>query len=574
MTDDVLDLFNCLVLGEYQRNTQPCFTHVDLGVVTDFDPDAEQSAILQSHFKPISITTLFTREERETASLEHLLMKQVLHYIEVYGLNMPGLFDLECGDQGQIVVMRFVEGITSDELELRVRDLLYTNAPIKDAMQLKRIIGEYNLNVDINEVKNNEMRCVLYRPGYDTFASGDDAVRYLCYAATGEALLIKSKEVITAVAKISVPSEFLSKHEKVLAQVFNRHKRLILAAKRSCNAPAINRISRMSKTKHVPIRESIVKTFMHQALTSITFDIEEALRQATVRDKFKYLNLLAQKRVQSPVASFKIRNGKIWTRNDRQVYSMEVILQVENMVIASLRDSIVPSLKSQMILLDKHVDYGLPVSRKQTVGNLPFGTQVVSDSNEISSGMYWENAWGATDLDLSTIDMDGNRVGWGQYSSYRNTSIKFSGDLTDARNGAMEFMTSKSQDYGLLVNIFSGEPGAQMELVIGTNSQTKSRWIEDALIREKHKLTSRNSIIGFVKGKTFVVYAGRLSNSRISGENPIVNESKVDLWTIKRLFDCLGIDYDVDKDEEVEYTTDLRYSSFSFDKLEAVFSPA
>jgi len=562
---DVLNLFNCFVINKDQRTAQPCVLHADIGVVMDFTPTNEQSIILKEAFQTLDMHTFFTREERENSSLEYLITKQIIHYIEVYGLGMPGLFNLTTS-QGTIVSMRYVKGITIDELTLKVQDLLYANAPIKDSEQVKRIIEQYDLTFNRNDIVNNELRVILYRPGMDTFTNGDDAVRYICWMATNSTLLIKSPEVIAAVVDASLPSDFFERHVLVLAQVFNRHKRIILAAKGKRTAKAINRISRLSKTQHIPIQESIVKTFVRRALIEVGFDAMMALKRATVRDKFKYLNLLAQRRVQSNIASFKIRNGKVYTRIDRPVYSEKDINRAEKIVLTSLMDDL-SHLSGKTILLDENVDYGLPISRKQTIGNLPFGTKVTSHSNEISSGMYWENAWGATDLDLSTIDMKGNRVGWGQLSGYENDSITFSGDLTDATNGAMEFMTSRNQNYGLFVNIYSGEKGSKMELIVGAN-KTKKQWVDDIIIREKHTLSSRGSVIGFVKGKTFVVYAGRLNNTRVSGDNAIINESKADFWTLQRLFSTIGVKFDVDKDTEIEYDYDLSYSSFSFDKLE------
>jgi hypothetical protein len=567
---DVLDLFNCLVVGKHQLGGPPCLTHANIGVVTDFDPNEAQSDALVAFHQPIDTRTLFTREERDTASLEHLIAKQVLHYIEVYGLGAPGLFNLEA-QNGTLVTMRYVKGITVDELAVKVQDLLYANAPVKNAVQVKRIIEWYGLTFDINRVVNNELRVALWNDELDAFKSGDDAVRYLCYEATGETLLIKSPEVIVAVMAVPWLPYFFDIHALPLAQVFNRHKALILAAKNKATASAINRISRLSKTRHVPVRESAAKTFVSRALTGELGAAEatQILNKVSLRDKFKFLNLLAQKRVQNDTASYKIRNGKMFTRGERPVYDLKAIGAVEAAVLNILASDLA-HLKGQTILLDKNVDYGLPVSRKQTVGNLPFGTQVTSDSNEISSGMYWENAWGARDLDLSTIDMEGNRTGWGQWGGYGDNNIIFSGDLTDAREGAMEFMTSRDEDYGLFVNIYSGKLGSEMELVIGSN-RTKKQWIDEALIREKHTLNSRGSVIGFVKSKTFVVYAGRLSNSRVSGDNPIVNESRADFWTLQRLFSALGVNFDVDRDAEVEYNHDLSYSSFSLDKLETVF---
>jgi hypothetical protein len=573
MMTDVLELFNCLVIDEVQRVYRLNYPLIDRGIITDFMPTETQKSMLASIYKPLPLNTFFTREERETASLEHLLVKQFLHYFEVYGLGQPGLFDLTTSS-GTVVTMHFVQGITVNELETMVQDLLYTNAPVKDAAQLKRIIDKYCLAFDINRVANNELRVALWHDGLGAFKSGDDAVRFLCYYATGEALLIKSPEVISAISTKHFPPEFFEVHALPLAQVFNRHKRLILAAKGKQTARVINRIARMSKTAHVPIHESIAKTFIHKSLImNVPADaLKHALKHVTVRDKLKYLNLLEQKKIKSTVASFKIRNGKVHTRTDRRVYRLNDINRVQQSVLRSLVHDL-SHLVDQNILLDPNVNYGLPISRKQTVGQLPFGTQVISRSNEISSGIYWENAWGASDLDLSTIDMDGNRVGWGTFSGYSDKDIIYSGDKTDAHNGAMEFMTSKTEDYGLFVNIYHGAIGSEMELIVGAN-KTERDWIDKPLIRERLILKSRETVIGFVRGKTFTVYAGRLSSKRVSGDNPIVNELKSNPWTIQKLFRVLGIDFHVDRDDEIEYNYDLSYDSFSFDKLENMFKAA
>ena len=120
---DVLDLFNCMVLGGGQlgRMVPPYLGLIDAGVVTDFIPSAEQAGALTMVNEPLPVTTLFSREEREIAPLEHLLTKQLLHYIETYGLNMPGLFDLEVKD-GTLVTMTYVKGIKVEELTKKAED--------------------------------------------------------------------------------------------------------------------------------------------------------------------------------------------------------------------------------------------------------------------------------------------------------------------------------------------------------------------------------------------------------------------------------------------------------------------
>ena len=478
-----------------------------------------------------------------------------------------------------------------------VRKLLYTNAPVKNADAIKKIVDHYRINFDINEVKNNELRVLLFNPDIHTYNNGDDAVRYICYIATNNALLIKSPEVIEALTVYAKGQsewgsiglkDFLERHANVLAQVFNRHKKLILSLKNEQTRNVINRIARMSKTKHVPIKEAINKRFVTEALKGNIADWS-ILDNMSIRDKFKFLNLLEYKKEQLDQDAFVVRNGKVHIETGRRTWQNRDIEFVALRVLGSIERDI-ENLKGKNILLDKHVHYGLPISRKQAIGSLPFGSQINVESKEISSGIYWENEWGARDLDLSTVDTEGNRTGWGMYSGYQKDSgITFSGDIVDASNGAMEFMTSKvnsGRSYGLFVNIFSGGIGSKMKLVVGGKTTTNkdvpvrgyrqpAKWIDAPVIREEHTLDSKGSILGFVKDGKFVVYSCRLNSSRVSVSNKnkaIVSRGIANFWTINSLFDALGIRYDVKRDEDKEYDYDLTYEKYTSNTLEDIFS--
>lgn len=569
MNSDVLELFNCIVV----ENSRPRLkgkgfntAYIDNGVVLDFVPSAQDILDLQKVFKPLPMRTLFTREERENAGLSHLLAKQFLHYVEVYGLGMPGLFDLEV-NTGTVVSLRYVRGITVKELQKKIDDLLYSNAPVADAGQVKRIIHAFHLYCDLNKIKNNELRVQLWTPQHGPLKSGDDAVRYMVLAATEQSLLIKSREVIQKVKEHQFSHQFLDMHVLPLAQVFNRHKRIILAAKNKGNASVINRISRLSKSRHVPVGEPLAKTFIAGYLSGKGIP-KGFLSDLSVRQKLTYLAALAELRSGNKTRLFKIRNGKIFYKGNDRKYVAANVTDLEDDVLVSLARDLF-HLNDQSILLDKHVDYGLPISRKQALGRLPFGTKITSDHNEISSGMYWENAWGARDLDLSAVRQDGHRVGWGSYSGYTDDGIIFSGDVTSAPNGAMEFMTSRNQEYGIITNIYSGDLGSEMELVVGTNSG-KTQRLTETLVREKYSLNSKQCLLGFVKDKTFTVYSGRMNNRIVSGVNPMLEVINVDFWTVGKLLASLGISFDVEADPSVEYDHDLRYAGFSFDKLEAL----
>jgi len=569
----VLDLFNCMVVEEDQL-----INSFGIGPVTsvflNFVPTAPQKTILLKAFSPLNISTLFSVEERKNGDINELLLKQVLHYVEVYGLNSPGLFDLEVSG-GKIATLNYVEGVTVNELQRKIQTLLYANAPVKDATAIVDLIKVFRLDIDVSQIKNNEVRVLICAKVQDNqFVDGDDAVRYLCYLATGDMLLIKDKRTIDAVSMLAgntAVEEVLKKNKFALSQVFNRHKRLILAAKNHLTVSLVNEISRMSKKNHVPIQEPISKRFVSEALQGNA--VASALKHVSVRDKLKYLNLLAFKKAGYGFDIYAIRNGKVFVDDERPQYDADAIQKVTDMVIKSLKDD-VKALRGKHILLDSSVDYGLPTSRKQTLGNLPRGTVINTDADEISSGIYWENAWGATDLDLSTVDSSGHRVGWGQLSGYNDRKIIFSGDQTYAANGAMEFMTSANSVYGVFVNIFSGDSGAGVELVVGSNG--KGQWIKDTIIREKTTLESRGNILGFVNGKKFIVYNGRVLNVHTSGNTDYLqvfaSKALADSWTISTLLDALNIDYDLDADKNVAYDHNLSYPVFSYDKLEALFS--
>jgi hypothetical protein len=568
-TEEILNLFKVMIVDKNRVSETPVLNYLDRGLVLNFIPTDEEDALLKKYNKPLDIRTLFTKEERDNADPFDLIRKQILHYIEIYGLGMPGLFDLEVLE-GKIITTNYVRGVTADEFADMVREILYENAPFDDTEALKEIIKTHNIDFDINLVKNNELRVGLFNVDKHTFDSGDDAVRYMCYATTGQLLLIKSKEMVEAMKAVEFLVEFFQRHVLPLAQVFNRHKKLILAAKNAKNKTVMNQISRLSKSNHIPIREHISKRFVVEALSNPSYDVG-VLDKISLRDKFKFLNLLSYKKEKHRTDAFVIRNGKIHEEEGRKVWELKDIDRVEKDILNSLKNDL-DFLNHENILLDPVVAYGLPISRKQTIGHLPFGTTVDVDENTISAGMYWENEWGAHDLDLSTIDENGNRTGWGQYSGYdRENPITFSGDITNAPHGAMEFMTSKDRDYGLFVNIFSGETGSKMELVIGTAN--KKQWMDNPVVRESHTLNSKGNIIGFIRDRKYTVYAGRLNNNRISSTSKsVVSRGMADFWTINRLFDQIGVKYDVDKDDEKVYDIDLNYEGFTYDKLHNILN--
>jgi hypothetical protein len=563
-TKEIAELFKVVItdspVGEWNTS------NILNGYVTNFRLTSSQASVLNELYSPIPVNTLFSVEERTKGDIQDLLAKQFLHYIEVYGLNSPGLFDLEAND-GTIVNIAYVRGITIDEFKEMLATLMAANAPIKDVPTLAAIIKYFAFSFDVNLIRNNELRIALFDESKDVFNNGDDFIRWCIFKASGSTLLIKSTRIIEELKKFKANADVLNNHMPYLAEVFFRHKPLILALKNKKNARVINKIRRLANRAHRPIYEGKNKTYLARALRGESVNHELFL--FSLRDKMKILNQIEFHASKPEYSSYFIRNGKLWVDRYDKKFESNILNSIRFDILDSMKHDL-DHLRGKNIIMDDNIAYGLPVSRKQTIGNLPFGTTVKMIDN-ISAGIYWKNSGGATDLDLSAVDLEGKRVGWGQMSGYSDTDIIYSGDVTDARNGAMEFMTSKSsfeRPYGLFVNIFNGRIGAEAEVVVGT--KTSDRWMDEVLIREKIKLDSRANVIGFVKGGVYRAYQSRIGGARYSGsgEKAAAERGKIEFWTIKELLEYFGIEYLTEVKEGLDIDYDLRYKSFSYDKLE------
>lgn len=583
---NILKVFKAvLVNNKHSINPKNVYLDEKTGVVTSFLPDTNQLKLFKQSFPSININVLFKKSDINKGDILSLISKQFVHYFEIYGVGIPFLFNLEQSD-GTIITLKYISELTKDELTDKIHEIIYSNKPIKYLDEIVNIIKSNDIPFEFSKLKNNEIKILLYDDTHK-FTSGDDVVRYMVFKTTGKSLLIKNKETIDAIKNFISENinnnpfneNFFTKHSYVLSEVFNRFKPLILAAKTYNTRSIINKISRMSKFNHVPIEISLVKDFIYQCIKTKNESERNNLykimkRDFSNRDLFKLLNYIEYKNNGLNVDIFKIRNGKVFIRKDRKILPRDILLEIQNSIIGVFKIRYA-ELYSKNIILDKMVDYGLPVSEKQTLGNLTFGTQIAIN-NKISTGIYWKNKSenSFVDLDLSGVTEDGERrYGWGTHYAYdKNSDVIYSGDITNAPNGAMEFLTTNTDEpifYILCVNAFRGEMPLNFELIIGTT--LSEEWIDEPIIREKSTLKTRGNIIGFVKDKKFHVYQGSLNNHvhNIYSENsPLVNYLKNgNFWTLKRLFDSLDIKYDTEKKGGKNYDINLNYNEFSLDKL-------
>jgi len=572
--------FNLVLLGPEQNQTSDSFNFdlVNHGVICDFSPDAQQIKAVSEIYDKVNLrNSLFTYDQMENMDIVDKIDAQLSEYMLSYGLG--GAF-IRTRKKKHVKIML----ITGADLA-SLRDVIKRQISRKLALKsedisiLAEIISIYAPEIDIKAVSNNELRVKLLS---SFFAAGkllenvtrEDLVRFITFTYTGSTLLIKSNEVISTIkeSEEKIAPEFLFQNRVQLAECFNRFKPIFLALKKSSRSnAAINTISRLSKYHHIPVGMPKSRTFIADFLREPNYS-KEAFNQFSIFDKFRILNAIALQKSDLENDVFQIRNGKIWFQKRKTVRSQEQLEAIERYVLSNIKDHLL-HLKNHNIKLPHTIRYGLPISEKQTIGKLPFGTVITTFQigKTISVGIYWQNDWGARDLDLSLIDISGQRTGWGDAASFMRDNIKFSGDITNAPEGAMEFMTvTKSSGFGLFVNIFDGAIGSSCKLIIGEKNLEKNHWIDRIYIDEKTSLDSRGNILGFVTpDNDYIVYKGRLGSSNVSSpkHTAIIGRALTKLWTVNGLFKELNLKYN----NKIESTFDLSYENMSFEKLANLF---
>ncbi|WP_310741619.1 hypothetical protein [Microbispora sp. H10670] len=141
---------------------------------------------------------------------------------------------------------------------------------------------------------------------------------------------------------------------------------------------------------------------------------------------------------------FTNRHGKAWATPDtRSPLDEEALTRT----LAILDEEITRRLPDpgELIVEDGVLDVALPLSGKSAapgLGVLPRGSLSPMDGELLRFFVYWRQAGRSTDYDLSALMLDATydnpvHISW---TSYGNDFATYSGDLTDAADGASEFI--------------------------------------------------------------------------------------------------------------------------------------
>lgn len=408
-----------------------------------------------------------------------LLIDQILHYATTYGSdfsNGNGFVQNEGSEALEYKKLKVIMPTTLDEIYGRCLDMIRAGVALKSMtvnvltdfivsyMKDESFFGN-TLKTDIDSIKNKEAQALLSIK-LNMFPSDEFGIlRCLMYYYTNQTCIIKNEEMLSAIKNkarsmdMNNPLFALNSEQIVkLSRIFYRYKPIFLAMKTSYTRYTINRLRKLAKKNHTPL-----KIGFWESIVSDIKPIDEVFARVEELDNFKKIRLIQTIRValysKETNKAYLIRNGKTFVRKDYSPnYDKDYLKVVEKILTNSLIGSL--SKKACRVKFPKYFDIKMPSSERTFVGNYPFGT-TIDMTNNCVAGIYWRNEWNDrdhTDYDLAFHDIGGNTYSW--CNNYKDDLLKvvYSGDMTNADPEASELMKFENGvPLGILsVNKYSG----------------------------------------------------------------------------------------------------------------------
>lgn len=420
-----------------------------------------------------------------------LFVDQVLHYMTTYGTDFSEEAYLPNVNPEEPAwnTYKVISPITYDDLYIKCLGMLQSGIALKS--ETVTVLTDYiitharmnDIDPDIDSIKNREAMVILCDALGLLPRNGDRLFAHIIYKTTGQTMIIKNRDTRNRIqmkmnysgSEIKKLWKSLDENQMIaLAGVYNRYKELFLSFKNHRDASMnkiINKIGHLSKKHHKPM----TRGFWETLLVKETYNPVEVTEKAKTATNFKLIQVMQSIRERFLLAAgmgdnlYIIRNGKVFMKEnnynvvDSKYFNWEEIYQI-------LKDQLIENLskKACTVRFSDKFNLACPTSEKNFIGDVPMGSYATLD-NEGVFGIYWKNEWGTRDFDLSYNDITGNRIGWN--SSYYNDkqNIVYSGDITNAPDGANELMQFKNGcPNGIIyVNRFSGNPNSKFKLFFG-----------------------------------------------------------------------------------------------------------
>lgn len=495
-------------------------------VITNYSNYEELIKLVESEkgLTPEKLNSSFHKswEKIREASIEQLVLEQIVHYFTTYGFEAFGIYDensvyipTEKLEIPKIdidkIPLTIIRGYTKEELKSKLLELLTSGIAlsedtIKDAVDVALLVKLNEKEIAI--ITNKEVNSIFYDCLNIIPENPIEFLRFCIYKSIGKTLLIKDKETFEAIKeKPNTSIAFLlSKYEATyglikLAEIFYRFKPIFLAFRTNSQLKkTINKIRRMARKYHQPMPENYINNITTKIKRGETIDKDILVGELDKVNTFRKIRLayaLKFRTISSDSILYRIRNGKGWAEEfnfDKQ-NSAKIALDI---VMDSIVKDISQIIKGKKIYIPENIVYALPTTEKQFTGAFPSGTYVKIPKDMIV-GIHWENTnHHRIDLDLSIVKED-QKYGWD--ADYRNKarSILFSGDMTNAPKpkGASELFYVKKQSdesFLLFVNYYNYELDVEVPMDIFVAQ-------EEVTGNINHYIVDPNKIVAVAKSK-------------------------------------------------------------------------
>lgn len=420
-----------------------------------------------------------------------LFVDQVLHYMTTYGTDFTEEAYLPNVNPEEPAwnTYKVISPITYDDLYTKCLGMLQAGIALKS--ETVKVLTDYiityarmnDIDPNIDSIKNREAMVILCDALGLLPRNGDRLFAHIIYKTTGQTMIIKNRDTRNRIQmKMNLGGDEIRNMWRALndgqmialAGVYNRYKELFLSFKNHRDPmmnKIINKIGHLSKKHHKPM----TRGFWETLLANETYNPAEVAEKAKTATNFKLIQVMQSIRERLLLAAgmgdnlYIIRNGKVFMKENNysvvnsKYFTWEEIYQI-------LKDQLIENLskKACTVRFSDKFNLACPTSEKNFIGDVPMGSYATLD-NEGVFGIYWRNEWGTRDFDISYNDIAGNRIGWNSEYYNANKDIVYSGDITDAPNGANELMQFKNgcPDGIIYVNRYRGNPNSKFKLFFG-----------------------------------------------------------------------------------------------------------
>lgn len=525
-----LQLFNA-VLAKKTEST-PFIS--DAGFVIEADAVWAKDGIIQFYEKEklngndLNKTFHKSWQKIKDSTRLELFIEQLKHYISTYGSNFQDeiyIPDEVLNVPNTKLIFKVVKAYSAEEMTEKCLSLLKSGIALNEKTMndvLSVLTKELNYTFTGTENIRNKEAIVKIADLYQVYpANPVEFFRYVIYKTTDTTLLIKNDELIKAIKESKFnPSALFEKYGlERLAQIFNRFKPLFLAYKKR-SSKTINKISKLSKIHHQPLVSSPLNEATHTLLENNDL---HWLDNATPFALFKALSACYLRMYGLDTFLYRIRNGKSWVKTGKTGSVGEKNYDFILNYVKSRFD-----LSGKKFYFPENVEFGLPTSEKMFVGNIPAGTRFLGE--KLAVGIYWEDGWGANDLDLSGLNI-GGKTGWNAAYNQDNGSLMYSGDMTSAPNGAVEYLyASQGLNAPTLImnNVYSGSADCGYKIVIGKGDHISREYMmnpDHVFAEVKCNSVQRQTVLGIMlpKGEKqcFVLLNFGAGHTHVSGNSEI-----------------------------------------------------